>query len=755
MRKQTTMGSGLHESMAHFIETLIQKRDFVAVVEYYDAHRAEIDGAGDDLAGSMLRRIAMAHASLSHYPIALKIARTAQAKAARLGESVLLAEIFMTIGGILRDMGELKEAERAFRDAESIFRRNDCPEGQSRALNLLAGLFFHMNDYKNSLAILMDAVQIARKLGDRKKLAYMMGNIGRVQTFVGDFNEAERYLKMNVDLSEQLGDDPEAARAQLSLAYVQIQAARFEDAETVLRRAQLRIDACGTDLDRIILLTYLGELQRRTGRLNDAESTLLSALTLAEKKSPGTALEGRALRQLAELYVQNKNYRLAQKFAARAMVVLEKVEEQVEISHVRKVRGVIAAATGKTETAVREFEAAIDQLDQTGVRWEKFDVMTTAALTGALPRRQSLLYLLRAEEYYSRRGITRRLEQIGRDIRKLDAGSLRAAPTESAAPSDPSLDYLTASPDLQRIKSQLAKLGKSELPLLLTGETGVGKDRMARYYHACICAGRPYVAINCASVPETLLESELFGYRRGAFTGADADKPGLFVKANGGVLFLDEIGDMPLVLQAKLLGVLERRKVMPLGSTEEVSLDFKLVAATNHDLEKMVEEGRFRRDLYYRLSGIAFHIPPLRERKEDIPLLVNWFMRKQGLIGRRDRLPADIMRRFLEYGWPGNIRELENKVKRLEVMADMVADGDLGELARLVFDGDSTEPDSTTLFERVEEFERQLIMEAVLAARGNKCEAARLLGIHEATVRTKLKRYGIVYEGGAVAKHVS
>ena len=175
MRKQTTMGSGLHESMAHFIETLIQKRDFVAVVEYYDAHRLEIDGAGDDLAGSMLRWIAMAHASLSHYPIALKIARTAQAKAARLGESVLLAEIFMTIGGILRDMGELKEAERAFRDAESIFRRNDCPEGQSRALNLLAGLFFHMNDYKNSLAILMDAVQIARKLGDRKKLAYMMG----------------------------------------------------------------------------------------------------------------------------------------------------------------------------------------------------------------------------------------------------------------------------------------------------------------------------------------------------------------------------------------------------------------------------------------------------------------------------------------------------------------------------------------------------------------------------------------------------
>jgi two-component system response regulator HydG len=267
---------------------------------------------------------------------------------------------------------------------------------------------------------------------------------------------------------------------------------------------------------------------------------------------------------------------------------------------------------------------------------------------------------------------------------------------------------------------------------------------MARYFHSLARPDGPYVAINCASVPETLLESELFGYHKGAFTGADGNKLGLFVKANGGTLFLDEIGDMPLSLQAKLLGVLESRKIIPLGSTTEVSLDFKLVAASNRDLETMVEQGLFRRDLYYRLSGIAFKIPALRERKEDIPLLLNRFLADFNLTANGASLPSELVRKFVEYDWPGNVRELQNKVKRLEVMAGMVADGDIGALAESLFGVDDTPmPENSSFFDKVEEFERRLIFEAVLAAGGNKCEAARMLGIHEATVRTKLKRYGI------------
>ena len=243
-------------------------------------------------------------------------------------------------------------------------------------------------------------------------------------------------------------------------------------------------------------------------------------------------------------------------------------------------------------------------------------------------------------------------------------------------------------------------------------------------------------------MPETLLESELFGYHKGAFTGAVVEKPGHFVVANGGVLFLDEIGDMPLHLQTKLLGVIESWQVNPLGSTKPVSIDVKLVAATNCSLEEMVEQGKFRRDLYYRLSGIAFEIPPLRERKEDIPLLLNHFMRKCNLTFEGNSLPSDLVKQFIDYDWPGNTRELYNKVKRLEVMTRMLTDGDLIELSRSIFNSEEISS-GNTLFERVEQFERKLITEALLATGGNKSEAARMLGIHEATVRTKLKRYEI------------
>ena len=303
-------------------------------------------------------------------------------------------------------------------------------------------------------------------------------------------------------------------------------------------------------------------------------------------------------------------------------------------------------------------------------------------------------------------------------------------------------DYHTTCPEIMQFKKQLPLIGRSDLPLLLTGETGVGKDHLARYFQCAIRPDGPFVAINCASLPETLLESELFGYSKGAFTGAEKDKAGLFVAANGGVLLLDEIGDMPLDLQTKLLGVLENRRLIPLGSTKAIELDIKIVAATNKKLEQMAEQGSFRRDLYYRLSGVAFEIPPLRKRKQDIPLLLNLFMKRCGLSDGTTALPTELVRQFIDYDWPGNTRELFNKVKRLEVMAQMVAEGDLVELARTMFEGDIP-AGASSLFERVEEFERKIILEALLAAQGNKSEAARILGIHEATVRTKLKRYGV------------
>ncbi|MEE8576014.1 MAG: sigma 54-interacting transcriptional regulator [candidate division Zixibacteria bacterium] len=748
MKSIDDKGTSYADPVAHYLEALVGERDFAGAIRYYESLTTE-QGQCNPVSTRVLMLVAKAHSSLGSYPVALKSARLAQATVGH-SDPLQAAEIFMLLGGILRDMGEVKEAERAFRDAESIFRRNDWLDGQSRALNQLAGLFFRQSDFRNSLTILLDAIEIAKKLNDKKKLAFMMGNVGRVCTFTGDFAKAEHHLKLNVELSRELGDDLETSRALLSLGYVCLQQANYDTAEENLDKARELIDQVDSKIDRVSYLTYLGELQYRRNRFSEAAEALNEAVILAQSLTPDGPALGRALRHMAELNCRQGNYRMALRHVSRAVLIMEKASDRVELGALSKLRGMIDDARKNAVSGRKHFKKAIDLLAETGVRFEKAEALHEAGMAELFNARQRMTYLFRAEEFYVRSRNRRKLEEIGRAIASLEKTVNKSAishgtPGESSEVSA-SADYLTKCPDIVRLKQQVPMLASTSLPLLISGETGTGKDHMARFFHQSICPDAPFVAINCASVPDTLLESELFGYHRGAFTGADSDKEGLFVRANGGVLFLDEIGDMPINLQAKLLGVLERRMVTPLGSTEEVKLDFKLVAATNQDLDRMVADGSFRRDLYYRLSGISFHLPPLRERREDIGLLVEHFMLQRKLLVKGEKLPSELLVQFLAYDWPGNVRELQNRVSRLELMTQLVAEGDLVELTRSIFGPDEATKDNGSLFERVEQFERELLVEALTAAQGNKCEAARLLGVHEATVRTKLKRYGIMYQ---------
>lgn len=752
MRTINQQGTDYPAAMLHYITALVERRDFAGAIRYYELNRSTIEQAGRSPAGAILHRAAGAYASLSNYPAALKTARMAQNLLAGEGDNLQLAELFLTLGGILRDSGDVKEAEKALRDAESIFRRNDCIEGQSRALNGLAGLFFRQQDYHNSLSVLMDAIAIARRLGDKKKLAFMMGNIGRIYTFIGSFAEARKHIQINIDLSNELRDWTEAARAYLSLAYVHIQTGEYAQAQAALEKAYPLIIEQQNRRDEVIYMTYLGELYYRSGQLDDSRNILENALTLADEIAPGTTLAGRAMRHMAELYLRLENFRSAQRYASLSLVIMEKAADKVEAGALLRIKALTAQAAGRKQEGLRCFARALDLLAESGVRFEHAEALVAAGSSCLFGPRQRINYLFRAQDFYAHNQVSRRLNEVEKLIAAIEptASQKSVVGVSAGARAADAKDFLTDNAAIRRFKSQLPLIAGSDLPVLLTGETGVGKDHMARYFHSICRPGRPFVAVNCASVPETLLESELFGFKKGTFTGADADRRGLFLAADGGVLYLDEIGDMPLTLQAKLLGVLERRKVLPLGSTEEVTLDIKLVAATNKNLEELVDSGRFRRDLYYRLGGITFEIPPLRERKEDILLLLRHFMSHCSLLKPAEKLPSELAARFIEHDWPGNTRELLNKVKRLEVMTKMVAEGDLVELSRSIFTAETSGP-ANTLFERVEQFERQLLTEALLAAGGNKSEAARILGIHEATVRTKLKRYHISLEGGVAS----
>ncbi|MEA2030457.1 MAG: sigma 54-interacting transcriptional regulator [candidate division Zixibacteria bacterium] len=743
MKININHASGMPEVMTHYMKSLISSQDYAGAVRYYEDNRSELDIASNPKAAHVLRYAATAYASLADYPVALRIARTAQTFLTELGDNRELAETFVVIGGILRNMGELREAEKAFRDAESIFRRNDCPEGQSRALNMLAGLFFKQSDYGNALTILMDAVDVARKLNDNHKLAFMMGNIGRIYTFIGKLKEAHKYLQMNIELSTELEQTLELAKAHMSIGYVHILEARFDQAEIDLDSAYQYLIECNSKHDEVIYLTYLGELKYRIGDLQTSREILEKALSLAEKIGTETTLVGRVLRHLAEVIVRLGNHQTAQRYVARALVITKRAGVTAEIGALLCLKARIAEAKGDESKSRELYVKSLDVLAESGVQRAMAEALVVVGQSSVFSSRQRLIYLFRAEEFYRRNGIQSVMDNIERVIANTDDGKNHTSlgvPIADSNKSNQSL-FLTACPEIERFKKQLPIIARSDLPIMLTGQTGTGKDHLARFYHSTVRPEGPFVAVNCASIPETLLESELFGYRQGAFTGADKDKQGLLASANGGVLYLDEIGDMPLSLQSKLLGVLETRRVIPVGSTSEIKLDVLLVSATNKDLELMVEEGTFRRDLFYRISGINFHMPSLKERKADIPLLLKHFLSKSTLTCDGNLSPQ-LIHMFVEYDWPGNVRELLNKVKRLEVMSEMVAEGDLVELTRSIFTVEQPQEEKS-LSERVEQFECRLITEALLSSGGNKSEAARMLGIHEATVRTKLKRYDI------------
>ncbi|WP_457600980.1 sigma-54 interaction domain-containing protein [Hydrogenivirga sp.] len=289
------------------------------------------------------------------------------------------------------------------------------------------------------------------------------------------------------------------------------------------------------------------------------------------------------------------------------------------------------------------------------------------------------------------------------------------------------------------------KVANTDSTVLITGESGTGKSLIAKAIHFLSHRrDKPFVTINCAAIPETLLEAELFGYEKGAFTGAHTSKKGKFELANGGTIFLDEIGDMPLALQAKILRVLQEREIERLGSEKTVRVDVRVIAATNKDLNTLVKEGRFREDLFYRLNVVPIHVPSLRERSEDIPLLVEHFLDNyNSKYGKRVRISPDAMEALIEYNWPGNIRELENTVERLVVMHDRtVKSVDLPPHI-LAYRRKAALEGMTNLPEKIQATEREKIIEALEKTGYVKSRAAKLLGYTLRQLDYRIKKYGI------------
>ncbi len=327
--------------------------------------------------------------------------------------------------------------------------------------------------------------------------------------------------------------------------------------------------------------------------------------------------------------------------------------------------------------------------------------------------------------------------RIERDRLKDEVGAAKRVIERRLEASD---SFIGKSEGIRKVRHFVAQVAPTDLAVLILGESGTGKDVVARLIHES--SGRDpnaFVKINCPAIPETLLESELFGHEPGAFTGAESAKPGRFKMASGGTVFLDEIGDLPLRLQAKLLQAIEDKCFTPLGSTEAINVDFRIIAATNAPLQKLIAEKRFRSDLFYRLDDYAIILPPLRDRKEDIPLLVEYF---RGVYGRKFKRPdiemsTDVLSLLTEQEWPGNVRELASFVRRF------VLEGDTDHTIERLSPNTSPETVVGGAAEALRKTETDVLLAALNQTRWNRRKASELLGMSYSSLRRRITKYNL------------
>jgi DNA-binding NtrC family response regulator len=425
----------------------------------------------------------------------------------------------------------------------------------------------------------------------------------------------------------------------------------------------------------------------------------------------------------------------------------------------------LGASDGKrgVELAVQQLpDLVICDVGMPGIDgYEVFEILSAQPATAVIP---FIFLSARAERADVRRGMalgaddyltkpfTRAelLDSIRVRLKRRRNGDSQHPPASTAPPASSSAPAAQSSDaEMQRLYEQLERVAKGPISVLILGETGVGKEVLAERIHLRSGRSGRFVPVNCAALTESLLESELFGHEKGAFTGAIATKQGLFEAADGGTLFLDEVGELPPATQVKLLRVLEERKVMRVGGRVAHSVDVRFISATHRDVEREAESGAFRSDLYYRLNGITLHVPPLRERKADIARLAQEFIATGGRAMQRrpPRLSSAALEVLLAYGWPGNIRELRNVIERAVLLCDQdeIRVADLpSKMASAPAPKATPELDPRAqLLQQIEEVERARVKEALARCGGNQTQAAELLGISRRTLVTRLAQYDL------------
>lgn len=697
--------------------------------------------------------------------------------------------ILDSLGELLMLRGELDEAKDYLLRAVKLATEDGNKWYACQALRTLARCYLAMEDHSRALSNGEEALALAVIIGDRQAIhdsrlilaeAHLRSGdpekcsaqlelvteensesstdlsfAGELQRLLGmlavtqsDFSSAAQHFGSSVSIFDMLGDRYRAARAhsELGRAYAATQPGR---AMEHLSRAVNAFRELGANLDKKRAEAALANLDRTAPERNEEQSALPQLLTL--RLAEAVTSRELLLRELAAI--------MRQETSAKSVVITEPGE------HNRR-RVVIAHGCTPAESAriAEQLDALPDEAAQAAYAKKNDAAILHLRSSHATP---ATLYISPRSRANLPGGLSleplMRVAELGMDVCALRAGSQKGSRIQQPAElTGTSLmpGFIHSSPAMTKLVEEVHKIRSSDVTVLVTGESGTGKELVARAIHALSTRrSKVFVPFNCTAVPKELSEGYLFGYRRGAFTGAVTDSPGVIRTAAGGTLFLDEIGDLPLDLQPKLLRFLQEGEIQPLGEQRPLKVDVRIIAATNTDLEEMVAQGRFREDLYYRLNVIRLRVPPLRERRSEIPTIVNYYINHYSAkFGRRDiEITPPAVDLLMVSDWPGNVRQLCNEIQRVVARAEdatvITPDQLSPELKRTSAPATPSSPASTlasmpastlqnvTLADALADVERRMIADALRKHGGNISRAARELGLTRRGLYLKLERY--------------
>ncbi len=817
MRKMKTELESLNPALKtriEWIESLVGENKLTQAMEEIESVENQKESENFSIDGGSLHYLsAVILYNLGRYEEALTKAEHAFEIFRDTSENKRVAQTQLILGRIHLSLGDLKNAEMYVRDAITTYRRMGDQKEIIQCHNIIARIFFIKSEFEKAIEYLSEAKELSKKIGDFRMSAVASSNLGRIFTLTGKWEKAEENLLVSLKFNETKNDELNLCRSRLSLGFVCCLKREFQKAHEYLTEAFELAQKNDYLRELAIYHEYAGQLAHEQGDDKSAQMHYTKGIQIGEMAAPEGDINNQTYRLLAELQVARKEYDQALISCQKSLEVSKSLGEKIEEGAVYRVLGQIHSAKKDKELALEYFNKSIFCLQQIGARYELARTYLEAGRSNQFDYYKRLGFLSNAEIEFRGLGSFYYLGQVNLSIANLlvehnqyDSAQLFLTDAEKLfqetkeqkgvcqvcdlrhtieevlfrasmiAKSNGRVTFdnvITQNGEMREVIEKLKQIKDYDISILLEGETGTGKDLIAKAVHySGKRRDKRFIPVSCAALPETLLENELFGHKKGAYTGADKDEAGLFEEAEGGTLYLDEIAEVPMSTQVKLLRAIEEKEIVRLGETTPRRINVRIISSTSKDLKKSINEGIFRQDLYYRLNTFHIKIPPLKQRKDDIPLLVRHFLREYGIKGGnlKDFTTKEVVKRFSEYSWPGNIRELENELKRMVVLAQAPpqagSNGDPTALLSERFHQFSYEipspqaggkadqlypPDDihqvpktdVSLFKKVEEFEKEEILQALSQANWIKLRAAKLLGIPEATLRNKMKKYHI------------